>query len=404
MSKATFFSVLFLCFISLVSVAQQKTRKQLEAERKQLNLEIEKVNRLLFNEQKKEKGALENLRDINKKISVREQLIATINLESLALKKEISVNEKELKKLEKNLKALKEDYAKMIYKSYKSKSKQSRTMFILSSKNFYQAYKRLKYMEQYADFRKKQGLEVQRQTNLIQQLTDSLVYQKQLKDTLLSNEEKQKDIIEFDKKKQEKLISQIKRKENKYKKELKDKQEEERKITASIDKLIKAAIAKNNAKTSNKKADRFALSPEAKALANRFEKNKGNLPWPVESGLITRKFGRQPHPIYKGAYINSTGIHIITDKNSNAEAIFNGEVMGIQVQSEGKKSILIRHGNYISVYNNLETVFVSVGDQVKTGQAIGKIFTDRITGKTKLIFVLTKNTTRLNPADWILKR
>ncbi|MFD2566631.1 murein hydrolase activator EnvC family protein [Pseudotenacibaculum haliotis] len=401
--KHRYISFLLLLFLA-IPLSAQKTRKQLEADRKRLQKDIKKVNKLLFDTQKKEKNALEDLKDINQKIDVRERLINTINLEAKALSNEIDVNEKEIKKLEEKLTKIKKDYAEMIYKSYKSRSRQNRTLFLLSSKNFYQAYKRVKYMNQYAAFRKKQGEEVVVQTKLVEQLNDSLMFQRQLKDTLLASQEDEKLKIETDKKDQEKLISQIKKRERKYKRELKKKQNEEKKIADRIDKLIRDAIAKANAKKGVKASKGFALTPEAKALATRFEQNKGKLPWPVESGLITRRFGRQPHPVYKGNYINSTGIHITTEKGTNAESIFNGEVLAIQVQSEGKKSILVRHGNYISVYNNLENVYVETGDKVKTGQALGKIFTDRITGKTKLIFVLSKNTTRLNPTSWILRR
>lgn len=395
---------LFLLILFITPAIAQKTRKQLEADRKRIQKEIKQVNKLLFDTQKKEQSALEDLKDINTKIEIREQLISTINLESKALTKEISSNQKEIRKLEAKLEKLKKDYADMIYKSYKSRSQQSRTMFIFSSENFYQAYKRVKYMNQYAAFRKKQGEEVQVQTKQVAQLNDSLLVQKQLKDTLLSNEEDQKLKIETDKKAQEKLVSQIKRRERKYKKELKQKQDEEKDIADRIDKLIREAIAKANAENGVKETESFALTPEAKALANRFEQNKGRLPWPVDNGIVTRKYGKQRHPVYRTTYINSTGIHINTKKGTNAESIFNGEVLAIQVQSEGKKSVLVRHGNYISVYNNLETVYVKDGEKVKTGQALGKIFTDRVTGKTKLIFVLLNNTKRLNPASWILRR
>lgn len=385
-------------------LSAQKTRKQLESERKKLQKEIKQVNKLLFDTRKKEKDALEDLKDLNQKIDVREKLINTMNLESRALSKEINQNEDDIDELTQKLNSLKKEYAEMIYKSYKSKSQQSRTLFLLSSKSFYQAYKRVQYMNQYASFRKKQGEEVVEKTKLLEQLKDSLLYQKQLKDTLLASEEREKAIIELDKKDQEKLVSEFKRKSGKYKRELRSKQKEEKKIADRIDKLIRDAIAKANAKKGVKKSTGFALTPEAKALALSFEQNKGNLPWPVEKGLIVRRYGRQPHPVYKGNYIVSTGIHIATEKGSDAEAIFNGEVLAIQVQSEGKRSVLIRHGNYISVYNNLESIYVRKGDQVKTGQPLGKIFTDRITGKTKLIFVLSKNTTRLNPTQWISKR
>ena len=340
---------------------------------------------------------------MNQKIAIREQYISTINLEVESLTNDIAIYEDEIKQLDKKLIKLKEDYAEMIYKSYKSKSQQSSTLFLFSSKSFYQAYKRVKYMKQYASFRKKQGEEVYLLTNKFLRLKDSLLIRKSLKDTLLSNEKEQKSKIENEKDDQNKIISELKNQEKKYKKRLRIKQQEERKITQRIDKIIKEAIAKSNAKKGIKKAKGFSLTPEAKALAVKFEQNKGKLPWPVKSGLIIRMFGKQPHPVYSGNYINSTGIHIATQKGSNAMAIFNGEILAIQTQSEGKKSVLIRHGNYISIYNNLESVYVNDGQKIKTGQPLGKIFTDRITGKTKLIFVLSKNTTRLNPTSWILK-
>ena len=403
-TKYRFISILVFLFFTVSVAAQKKSRKQLEVDRNRIKKEIKMVNKLLFNAQKNEKNALEDLKDLNQKITIREKYIKTINLEVKSLSDEIIDKENDIQKLTIKLNKLKEDYATMIYKSYKSKSQQSRVMFLFSSKSFYQAYKRVKYMKQYASFRKKQGEDVAVLAKNFLQLKDSLLYQKKLKDTLLSNEEEQKLKIEDDKIDQQKLISQIKKQENKYKRELLKKEQEQKKISERIDKIIKDAIAKSNALKGVKKSKGFSLTPEAKALAVRFEQNKGKLPWPVESGLIVRRFGKQPHPIYSGNFINSTGIHIATKKGSNAEAIFNGEILAIQTQSEGKKSILIRHGNYISVYNNLETVYVSNGEKVSTGQSLGKIFTDRITGKTKLIFVLSKNTTRLNPTNWILSK
>lgn len=398
----------YILFISIalisISVSAQKTRKELEADRKRLKKEMKQINKLLIDTQKKEKNALNDLKDINQKINVREKLINTINLEATSLSREIASNETKVKKLEKKLTGLKEDYAAMIYKSYKSKSQQSRTMFLLSSKNFYQAYKRLKYMNQYTAFRKKQGEEVVIQTNLVKQLNDSLTFQKQLKDSLISNEEDQKLKIEEDKKGQQKLVSQIKRRESKYKRELRNKLKEEKKIADRIDKIIKAAIAKSNTKPGTVKSKGFALTPEAKALANRFELNKGKLPWPVDSGLIVRRFGKQSHPTLSGITIQSTGLHIVTSKGKTADCIFNGEVFLVLTQAEGKKSVMVRHGNYISAYNNLEKVYVKKGDKVKTGQSLGQIFTDKVTGKTKLVFVLFKDSKRLNPASWILRR
>ena len=263
-------------------------------------------------------------------------------------------------------------------------------------------------MKQYTSFRKKQGEEIVVQTNVIQKLNDSLSLKKKSKDSLISFEKEQKNIIELDKKSQEQLISTIKKKENKYKKDLRKKVDEEKKVAAKIDKIIREEIAKANNKVKNKpkssKKNEFILSPEAKALAAKFELNKGKLPWPVKEGLVTRKFGRQPHPTFPGITINGTGLHIATKNGNNAEAIFGGEIMNILVSSEGRKNVLVRHGNYISSYNNLSKLYVKKGDIVVRGQNIGEIFTDKVSGKTNLIFAIYKNTVPLNPASWILKR
>jgi len=402
--RKIYISILCFLLISLSAIGQ--TRKQLERKRKKLKTEMRQVNKLLFETKKKERNALEELKDFNQKIKVRKELIATINLESKILQKEIRKNEKELKKLNKKLADLKTDYADMIFKSYKSKSQQSRTMFLLSSKNFNQAYKRLQYMKQYTSFRKKQGKEIVVQTEIVKKLKDSLLLKKQVKDTLVLSEKKQKKSIEDDKKNQEVLISKIKKSEKKYRRRLQRKQKEDRKIAKRIDKLIRDAIARSNRKRKKgtKKSSGFILSPEAKALAVKFELNKGKLPWPVKKGLVTRRFGVQKHPTMSGITINSTGLYIVTEKYAKAISIFNGKVLGVQLLSEGKKVVLVQHGNYITAYNNLEKIYVKKGDNITTGQNLGQIFTDKVTGKTTLKFVLYKNTKRLNPSSWMLKR
>lgn len=390
-----------------------QTRKQLELQRKKLNKEIKQVNRLLFNEKKKGKNALEALKDINKKIEVRSELISTINAEASILSKEISVNEAKLKKLNEKLTELKRDYADMIFKSYKSKSKQSRAMFLLSSQNFYQAYKRLEYMKQYTSFRKNQGEEIVRSADFVKKMNDSLFLQKNLKDTLILFQEQQKKQIEADKSSQEKLITSIKKKEGKYKRELQKKIKEEKRVVAKIDKIIRDEIARANRiaaeklklkdKSKSVNKNEFILTPEAKALAANFELNKGKLPWPVTEGIVVRKFGKQPHPSFPGITINGTGLHIVTKQGSDAKSIFNGKVLNILVNSEGRRNVLVQHGNYISSYNNLVKIYVKKGDVLETGQKIGQIFTDKVSKKTKLVFVLFKNTERLNPSSWILR-
>lgn len=404
--------IILLVLICTTGSVYAQSRKELESTRKKYKSQIKQLNSLLFTQVKKEKNVLEDLKDIKQKIAVRNKLINTINLEAKLISNKILKNEEEINVLNKNLAKLKAEYSAMIYKSYMSKSQQSRIMFLLSSQNFYQAYKRLAYMKQYASFRKNQGLEINRKTLFIDKLNDSLYYQKQIKDTLLASETNQIQQIETDKKTQENLLSLIKKKENKYKRDLRKTIAQEKKVTAKIDKIIKEEIERANRLAMSKLNDKptkinkneFILSPEAKALAARFDLNKGKLPWPLANGIIVRKFGVQPHPVFSGISINSPGVHFATSKGAEAQSIFDGEVFNVLIGSGGKKNILIKHGNYITSYNNLENAYVQKGDLVKIGQPLGKIFTDKINGKTTLIFVLLKNTIKLNPASWMLKR
>ena len=400
MNRFFYISFLFFLTVGLTSSFGQ-TRKELESRRLKLNKEIKKVNNLLFKTKKEKSNALDDLKDINQKITVRERLIETIELEISELSKEVNANEEKLAAYNDELSELKKDYGDMVFKSYKSKSQQSKTMFILSSKSFYQAYKRIQYMEQYKDFRKKQGEKIIDQTKLIEKFNDSLLKKKAAKKLLIHQEKKQKDYIEGDKEDQEKIVSKIKSQETKYKRALQAKIKEEKRVAKKLDEAIRAEIAKaNKTKKGTSKKGELLLNAAEKSLKANFEQNKGKLPWPL-NGLITRKYGVQPHPTFRGININSTGLHIRGKKGDIAKSIFNGKVLAIHLLSKGRKAVLVQHGDYITTYNNLEEIYVGKGDVVKTGAKLGKIFTDKVTGKTNLVFILYKNDQRLNPSDWI---
>lgn len=394
------FYIFFIGFFLFGFSAVGQTQKQLEAKRKRLQKEIKRVERILSKTKRKKSNALDDLKDLNQKITVRERLINVIKLEANQLSRKISNNEKKIKQNNNELKELKEEYADMVFKSYKSRSQQSKTMFILSSKNFLQAYKRLKYLEQYKEYRKKQGEDIIIKTELIKNLNDSLALKRKAKNKLLADREKQRKEIEVAKKEQEKVVATIKEQESEYKKQLQNKIKEEKRVTAKINKIIRDAIAKANKGKKAKTKDKFVLSAEEKTLKAKFEQNKGSLPWPVD-GIITRRFGVQPHPTFKSIKINSTGLHIRAKENDKAKAIFNGKVLVVQLLSKGRKSVFVQHGNYITTYTNLEEVYVKKGDVIKTGDKLGKIFTDKITGKTLLQFILSENTKKLDPENWI---
>lgn len=260
-------------------------------------------------------------------------------------------------------------------------------------------------MKQYTSFRKMQGEEIQQKTIELQNLTDSLKVKKKQKEALLNDKKGEQAQIEKEKKQQQVVLNKVKQKENKYERQIKDFLKEEKRIDAKIDKIIRDAITASNKKSkgANSVAGTFTLTAEAKELAAQFTSNKGKLPWPVEKGYVSLYYGKQRHPIVRTATIQSNGVRITTSKGSKARAVFNGTILAVQVMSGNKKAVLIQHGNYISVYKNLENVNVSTGDKLKTKQVIGTIFTDKVTGKTILGFVLSKNTTTENPASWIYK-
>ena len=201
---------------------------------------------------------------------------------------------------------------------------------------------------------------------------------------------------------QQDIISKIKKKERKYKNEIKKKQREQQKINHKIEKIIRDEIARSN-KKAGIKSSKFALTAETKLLATQFAGNKGEFPWPVDRGFVSRGFGRQKHPTLSGIYVESNGVRVTTEKGSNARTIFDGTVLLIQVTPGNKKAVFVQHGNYISVYSNLESLSVKTGDKVSTKQILGRIFTDKLTNKTILPFKLYKDSTPLNPTSWIYK-
>ncbi|MDR6299856.1 murein hydrolase activator EnvC family protein [Mesonia maritima] len=399
------YALFFLFFLatSFAGFSQSKEREKLEQQRLELRAQIQQINKLLTNTRQREKSVLTEVEDLDHRIRTTESLIKVTNQEANLLTREINENLNKIQKLRKDLEKLKEDYAKMIQKSYKSKSKQSRIMFLFSSESFLQAYKRLQYMKQYTNYRKEQGEEIKRQTLLLQQLNKDLVEQRKAKEQLLAENRETREKLRKDKEQQKALIASIQQKEGQIKNELQQKQKEVSKIDAQIEKLIREAIAAENKKKGSTSTSKFELTPEAKALAANFTANKGKLPWPVKSGLVAMKYGRNPHPIVKTLSIQSNGVRIETNEKEPVRVVFEGTVFKIQAIPGANKAILVRHGDYITVYNNLAEIDVEVGDKLSTNQIIGRVGRHTSTGRPTLTFLIYKNTQTLDPALWIYK-
>lgn len=384
--------------------AQSDKREELENRRVQLQQEIKRISDLRSSNLRKEKSILTEVEDLDQQIRSTEKLIRVTNQQANLLTREMDANQQKIGELRKELTNLKEDYAQMVQKSYKSKSQQSRIMFLLSAESFLQAYKRLQYMKQYTNYRKQQGEEIKLRTVQLQELNASLAEQKKTKDQLVAQNRKTRAELQENKKQQQTLIASVRKKEGQFAAELNQKQKEINAIDREIERIIAEAIARNNKESGSTSRTVFELTPEARALAANFESNKGKLPWPVRSGVVSMHFGTQRHPVVTTTTITSNGIRIDTDNGGKARAIFGGTVSEVQAVPGANKAVMVRHGDYITVYNNLDKISVKRGDQVSVGQELGEVATSIATGKTTLHFLLYKNSQKMDPEDWILRR
>ena len=410
------FLTIFLIGFTALGWGQTEQQRKLEQRKAEILKEIKAPESLEKKESTKEKSLLSKIYENDTKIKLSQQLINTTSKQTRLLTDEIYLNQLKINKLNRELKVLKEDYADMVLKAYKSRSQQSRIMFILSSESFLQAYKRMQYMKQYASFRKVQGEEIRTKMTEVEQLIGKLEGQKKEKVQLLAESEKQKESLLDDKKEQEKLVKNIRKDKKKYASDIKKKRQEAKDLQKQIDKLIRDAIAAANkkaaaeAKGSEKAAvasaasaapNKIVLTKEGKLVSDNFKSNKGRLPWPVAEGYVSQHYGIHRHPTESSVEIQNYGMEITAKPGAEVRAVFNGTVGDIHVFPDTKtKTVYVYHGDFITVYSNLSSVNVKSGDKVSTKQGIGRVATSP-SGKTILNFYVTQNTTYLNPESWV---
>ena len=403
-SRFTFGVLLLMLMLHISSFSQSKKQQELEERRRELQREIQQIGSLLFEGKKEQKSVVSVVEDLNFKIQVRTNLISITNQQTNLLTREINSNQTKISKLRLKLKALKADYAKMIVKSYKSRSDQSKLMFLLSSTTFQQAYKRLQYIKQYADYQKRQAELIKTETTKMQQLNIELVTQKKNKQALIDANKKAKSVLDTERAQQESLIKEIKNNLTQFTAQIKAKQRESNKIDKEIRKIIQAAIAASNKKAGKSTTRKvFSLTPEQKVLAANFTSNKGKLPWPVTNGVVKLRYGNNPSPIDPSLTIKSNGVRIATSKGGQVRAVFEGVVQGIMTPKNGNNTIMIRHGNYITIYKNLSKFYVNKGDTVTTKQAIGEVITNKASGESILSFGIYKDSSTQDPSTWIYR-
>lgn len=403
MNRSLIFFLVFTLTFYGKGYTQSTSKKQLEARRLKLEKEIKEANSILTLTNNKQKSVSSQVEDLMYKINIRKNLIRVTNDQANLLSRLISKNSKEVDQLTVQLELLKKDYAEMVVKSYKNRSVHSRLMFLFSSENFKQAYKRLQYFEQYKLYQKNQAEIIKSKSLELNQLNAELKLQQDEKKSLIEKNREVNLILEEELKQQNILITDIKKDIGKYRTSINRKQREIEKLDKQIEKLIKEAIAASNKKKGSKRSSSFTLTPEAKALAASFESNKGKLPWPVNKGIVKVKYGTQPSPIDPSIKIRSNGIRIATEPAAKVKAIFKGEVLAIHLVKRGNPSVLIRHGNYISVYKNLSKIYVKKGQIIETNQEIGQVFTNPNSGESILNFSLFKDGSTQNPMYWIIR-
>jgi len=399
LSKTSFLLLIF-SIIPLNAQNYEARQKKLEAQKISLTKEISQINSLILDSRKKSKNLANELEDIQLKISVRDKLININNSQLNNLTNIIYNQTEKLSDLEKDLIKLKEEYEKIIYSSYKKKSTQMKLMFLFASENINQGFKRFQYFKQYSKYRKKQADKIVLIQTQISQTIDSLQIRKNNKQNIIDENREVKETLTKEKQLQNTLFKNLLKNQKNYALEINEKEKQTRLIDNEIQKLIRLAIAESN---KNNNSTNFALTPEGRLISTNFQANKGRLPWPLKQGVVVRRFGTQPHPVVRTTTINSNGISIATSPNSLAYSVFDGEVLSVYGFSGGNPGVLIRHGKYISNYQNLSSIFVKKGDKINANDEIGIVFTNESTGKTVLKFNIFNELKPENPTIWLDK-
>ncbi len=395
LKKILIISVLILC----VNAVFSQTKKDLEKKKNKTQDEINYTNKLLQQTKDNQKTSYNDLLLINKNIEARKSIINDINSELSFTSQKIKDIELIISIMQEDLEKLKLDYARMVKLAWKNSNKYNTIMFILSSKDFNQSYLRLKYMQQIAKFRERQFKAINSINEILKIQIQKLNSLKKDNIKLLDEQKGEEKKLVNDQKKQEKTINQLKSQETELKKKLADQQKQMAQIQKEIENIIREEAKKNTNVTTGK----YELTPAEKIVSTNFANNKGKLPWPVERGVIVDGFGKKNHPVYPSVVLENKGVDISTTVGASARAIFEGEVKKVLQLPGAVNAVIIGHGEYMTVYTNLDNIVVTRGEKVLTKQVIGKVHTNQNDNKTVLHLEIWKASDVVNPALWLAK-
>ncbi len=415
--KVKAFVLIYLfCTFSISSFAQD--RKKLENEKAKIEKEINAINAILNETKNTKKMSASELYILKRKIASRQKLIDNISRQMGILNGEIKTTQKSITELRDEIEVLKKDYAQMLRYAQKNRTSTDKMIFIFSSKDYRQAYQRYVFFKQYGDMQKNMMQSIMDKSNELEKKTDELSLKKDNQESLLQQEQKNKTSLTQEQVVKEKTIKQLSKKEKQLTKQINDKQAKRRQLQNQINAAIAAEVRRQTNIAAKKRANKpvtnttdatkpaqkteyvMSATPEEVQLSNSFSANKGKLPWPAEQGVITSSFGRHPHPEMKGIMIENNGIDIRTPRGAAIRAVFEGVVSKVFTGPNGQQIVIIRHGEYLTVYTNLASVSVSNGAKVSTKQKIGTVYTNS-DNVSEINFQVWKGNNKQNPSSWI---
>ncbi len=421
-------------FIVLSSqVFAQSTSEKLKKEQQQLEKNIANTKQLLDKTKSSAESSFNELKLLNNQISYREKLVQNFDNQIRGAELKIKEKQNQIEELSEEIKTLKEQYKKLLLYAYKHRNKYGKMMYIFSSESYYEAVKRAKYLEKIQDLVKKQFLVIEQHQKLISEELSNIEKEKQYKSKVLDEKKIEREQILVDQQKQQLIYQDLKSQESQILAKLKEEERKRANLKVQIDAAIKKEIA--DAEARRKKAEAEAKKknppkpstttttssnvetptktvelPETKenaALSKSFEGNRGKLPWPVEKGNITEGYGKNAHPTIPGLFTNNNGVDISAPKNAQVRAVFEGEVTSVMNIPGAGKVIIVKHGDYRTVYSNLQSSFVSVGSKITTKQVIGSLTSSENQSLSNAHFeihqVVGSNVTSLNPSLWLAK-
>ena len=384
--------LIYICVCLLALNANAESVKNLQKKQQELQKQIENTNKMLNQTKKNETATLNKLQLLNKNIKTQRQLIHTLGNEITALDGEMALLSQKRDSLQSDLETYKADYARLVRESHYAQMQQSPLLFVLSSDSFQQMVRRVRYMQEFAKYRQEQVERIERTQTEIDIQNTALQEHRKTKQEALQSRKRQQENLARDEKKHQSMLTQLKKQEKNLGAKLKKQQQQAAQLNKKIDEIVRKQTA-----------TKTTLTKEQKLVAGGFEQNKGKLPWPVEKGFISGRFGKQQHPVYEHVITDNKGIYLQTTTGTSARAVYKGEVTSCFLVGN-TYAVIVQHGNYRTVYSNLSKLAVKQGDKVETKQKLGTIYSDpEQDNKTELYFQIYQDRTILNPSLWLCK-